>query len=209
VGVVLAVDGLNVVSGDRERFSHRPGRMYVLDPWDATDVRGWRTSLDEVRRFTFVDERGSYASRTGQANEKMGWIEAAVYRERRPPEVTLVTPPRRQGDARGTAGEEAARPGSPAAAPTAEAEAKGAGAARDRAREEGFPGTGWGERRVDRAVVVAFEPETHPTERVTLRYEYRSALVALGVLPPRPHRDRLRERDSAAGFARPPADDAW
>ena len=50
LGVVLTVDGLNAISGDRERApwgGSRPGpRMYVLDPWDAASVQGWRTSLD-------------------------------------------------------------------------------------------------------------------------------------------------------------------
>ena len=69
------------------------------------------------------------------------------------------------------------------------------------------PGTGWGERRNDPVVLVSFDPEGEPGERVTLRYEYRPALVALGVLPRHaPTRDRLLERDRAdAGFAQPPA----
>src|SRR5688572_8336036 len=86
VGVVVQVDGLNVISGDRTATSWlggSPGRMYVLDPWDQTDIQGWRTSLDQVRRFTFVEEERSYAARSGQANNKMGWVEIAVYRERR------------------------------------------------------------------------------------------------------------------------------
>ena len=42
-------------------------------------------------------------------------------------------------------------------------------------------------------------------ERVTLRYEYASALRALGILPaPWWARDRLRERDGGTGFAKPP-----
>ena len=80
MGVVLTVDGLNAISGERDTGR---GRMYVLDPWQRTTVQGWRTSLQEVRQFTFVDERASYAARSGKANEKMGWIEIAAYRERR------------------------------------------------------------------------------------------------------------------------------
>ena len=54
---------------------------------------------------------------------------------------------------------------------------------------------------------MSFDPETDAAERVALRYEYRPALVALGVLPRRvPSRDRLWERDRAEpGFAPPPA----
>ena len=64
-----------------------------------------------------------------------------------------------------------------------------------------------GERRHDPVVLVSFDPESEPGERVTLRYEYRPALVALGVLPRHaPVRDRLAERDRAHdGFAPPPA----
>src|SRR5262245_28122523 len=40
VGVVLTVDGLNAISGERDE---QTGRMYVLDPWQSTRVQGWRT----------------------------------------------------------------------------------------------------------------------------------------------------------------------
>ncbi len=41
VGVVLAVDGLNAISGERELGPSDParrGRMYVIDPWDEVHV---------------------------------------------------------------------------------------------------------------------------------------------------------------------------
>ncbi len=84
VGVVVTVDGLNVVSGEREGGR---GRMYVLDPWGETTIKGWRSSLHDVRRFTFVDEQASYAARAGKANGRMGWIEVGVYRELGRPSV--------------------------------------------------------------------------------------------------------------------------
>jgi len=215
VGVVLTVDGLNAISGERD--SGR-GRMYILDPWQSTVVQGWRTSLSEVRQFTFVDERRSYAARTGQANEKMGWIEVAVYRERRPYVRVVPTPlpyaePRVQGSRREEPKDdqsnrdraEAGRPAQPTAdaaagAAAREAEAKLAPAA------PSFPGTGWGDRAHDPVVLVSFDPESAPCERTTLRYEYRRALVALGILPPREApRDRLWQREHAEpGFAQPP-----
>ena len=178
LGAVLTVDGLNAISGTRDTGR---GRMYVLDPWQGTTVQGWRTSLDEVRRFRFVDERASYAARSGKANGKMGWIELSVYRECRP------EPLRERADA--AAGRNSA------AAPAA-----------PEAKAEAFPGTGWGERAHDEVVLVSFEPESSPSERVTLRYEYRPALVALGVLPEAQRRpDRLQQREHAeAGFAAPP-----
>ena len=213
VGVVLTVDGLNAISGDRDTAR---GRMYVLDPWQSTVVQGWRTSLQEVRQFTFVDERRSYAARTGQANEKMGWIEVAVYRERRPyvrvaPAPAPYAEPRRQDPRRENPNDEQSnrdRAEAPAA-PTAQAPAEAAaGAAReaDAKAARSFPGTGWGERAHDPVVMVSFDPEYAPCERTTLRYEYRSALLALGVLPqPSYPRDRLWQREhSEPGFAQAP-----
>jgi hypothetical protein len=207
LGVLLTVDGLNAISGDRDRGAGRPtGRMYVLHPWDSASIQGWRTSLADVRRFTFVDERASYAARSGKANSKMGWIEVAVYRERPRPYVHRTDPyegSRDRGEAREGAAESDRADRS---SPRAEAPAMKAPPAGRAEPQGGYPGTGWGARQDDPAMLVDFEPEASPAERVTLRYEYASALRALGILPaPWWARDRLRERESgASGFAKPP-----
>src|SRR6266511_620328 len=148
LGVVLTVDGLNAISGERDS-----NRMYVLGPWEQSTIRGWRTSLADVRRFTFVDERASYAARSGKANSKMGWIQAAIYRERRRyvhrrPEPLGAEPWREESsrsEERDRAGEAAPLPEGPppaaADAPSAKLEAP-----RDRSRAYpgggSFPGTG-------------------------------------------------------------------
>jgi hypothetical protein len=243
LGAVVTVDGLNVVSGERDA---RRGRMYVLDPWGSTTIRGWRRSLHDVHRFTFVDEKGSYASLTGKANGRMGWIEVSVYREsgrapccdERGARVSPYSPKRepdaghdsepdawaRADEARDRA--ESAPPRdraevAPPAAPEAQPEAKSADELEeDSARgtlsapgmpalrpRRSFPGTGWGSRVDDPVMVVSFEPEEEPAERLTFRYEYAAALRALGIRPwPEMGRDRLRERERGEwGFAQPPA----
>ena len=83
VAVLLAVDGLNAVDGERTKLRSNEA-MYVLGPWESATIRGWRTSLREIRRFVFVDEQRSYASRTGQVNSDMGWIRVLAFREQRP-----------------------------------------------------------------------------------------------------------------------------
>jgi len=214
VGVVLTVDGLNAISGQRGGVSPwaPPGRMYVLDPWSSTTVRGWRTSLSEVRRFTFVDERASYAARSGKANPRMGWIEVAAYRERHPYVHQPWRPweprvrDRDRGDEPTARSKEEPAPPAAAGAPEAEGRAAARGLERSQAADS-YPGTGWGRAADDPAEVVSFDPERRPADVVTLRYEYASALRALGILP-RPYwgRDRLREREhGVAGFAPPPA----
>ena len=207
VGVVLTVDGLNAISGERDAGR---GRMYVLDPWQSTTVQGWRTSLQDVRQFTFVDERASYAARSEKANEKMGWIEVAVYRERRPyvqatplpyPEPRPYPTEEQDGRARAQA------PASPESSRSADnRDAAGAAKLEDGAGNRSYPGTGWGEHAHDPVVLVSFDPESEPSGRATLRYEYRPALVALGVLPPYVvPRDRLSQRERGEpGFAQPP-----
>lgn len=199
VGVVLVVDGLNVVSGERAEAASSRNRMYILDPWGEVTVRGWRTTLSEVRRFRFVDEQASYSARAGKANAKMGWIEVGVFRERQL--WTSRTQPipldkQREG--------EAAAP-----APEARAESRDA---RERSDATGYgqrsyPGTGWGEARYDPAQVVLFDPMPAPAQLTTLRYEYAPALRALGILPqPFWSHDRLRQRERAEdGFAQPPS----
>lgn len=218
LGVAVVVDGLDAISGERNRLAPGtpPGRLYILDPWDQMVVRGWRSSLEAVHRFTFVDERASYAARTGKANGKMGWIQLAVYRERRTPRHRSSWDRiggREAGrpEARHDGPESAAReedPTAPTTLPPPAAAADRAARALEggRAKAQSYPGTGWGARTRDRVVVVDFSPQRAPAERVTLRYEYRNALYALGVLPSWPPLGgRLRQRDSGRdGFARPP-----
>jgi hypothetical protein len=82
VGVLIAVDGLNVLNGEISNLSGQES-MYVLDPYERAEIRGWRTSLDDVRRFVFVDEERSYAERSDKANGDMGWIRVLSFREQR------------------------------------------------------------------------------------------------------------------------------
>src|SRR5438067_4859672 len=48
VAVLLAVDGLNAVNGEITRLSPNED-MYVLAPYEQATIRGWRSSLDEIR----------------------------------------------------------------------------------------------------------------------------------------------------------------
>jgi hypothetical protein len=229
IGVVLAVDGLNAITGEREAGPTDParrGRMYVIDPWDEVRVRGWRTSLEDVRRFTFVDERGSYAARTGRANGKMGWIQAWAYRERVAPRISPPRPgpwdrqpqpyerdeeARRDGAAPEGSDDKAEAPAPKTATPpdvaAAAPESRSAEGALRKRSDGGssYPGTGWGSQAWDPATVVRFDAMAAPADTVTVRYEYAPALRALGLLPPPWERDRLRERERGDGFARPPA----
>lgn len=214
VGVLVAVDGLNVITGDRSSLS-RHESMYVLDPWETTTIKGWRSSLNDVRRFVFVDEERSYAERTGQANGDMGWIRVLSFREQRPVAWKPQSPPSvRENEPRAErddAGRDAPR------AQAEEAPAPSAGGARDSragaeakelrayGKSESNPGTGWGEQKWDPVRMVEFLAASRPTDQLVLRYEYASGLQALGIKPWRESRDRTWDRDRGQlGFAQPP-----
>lgn len=222
IGVLLAVDGLNVVNGEITRRSAGEP-MYVLDPWESATIQGWRTSLHDVRRFVFVDEKRSYAERTGQANSDMGWIRVLAFREKRPVALFNWKNEREpelpwrdtfgERDERSKNAPEAAAPrtnAQEAPAPTMQRMQEGsqdksmAGLESSREGAGGsYPGTGWGERRTDRVHYVDFTPERVAVDQLVFRYEYARGLIALGIYP---DRDRLRERDRGGmvGFAKPP-----
>lgn len=204
VGVLLAVDGLNVVNGERTRMGSNEA-MYVLDPYESATIRGWRTSLNEVRRFVFVDEERSYAERTGQANGDMGWIRVHAFRENRP---LAWIPDYRYKDDHGRP-YEGGEPRSEAAPEARERDAspqKGAQPQLEgrRSMDDSNPGTGWGERRHDQVQRTDFRAERTATDRITMRYEYASGLRALGIYPVRRgNRTYDRERGDL-GFSQPP-----
>jgi hypothetical protein len=223
VGVLIAVDGLNVVNGERSSLD-RGESMYVLGPWETTTIRGWRTSLEQVRQFVFVDEERSYATRTGQANGDMGWIRVLAFAENRP--LAWFEAPRvrrmqgdepsghaedqlRGGDARGAAPEanEAPAPNKAGvqgeAMPSPRAEKSLAeGMTRSAPQADAYPGTGWGERRQDRVQETWFVAAAAPSDQLVFRYEYATGLRALGIDL---NGERLWNRERGElGFAQPP-----
>ena len=160
---VVAVDGVNAVSGETAAWSQTG---YVLDPGRSFDIRGWRKSQEQVAAFEFTALDDSYAARTGRP-QNVGVIGVAVFREA----VRYEPVP----------------PQAPAP-PTESSNAAGAPRERDQAmpapRAESRLGTGHGPRENSRVTYVDFERAgATPDEVVTIRYDSRENLVAMGVIP--------------------------
>jgi hypothetical protein len=188
VAVLMSVDGLNVVSGQKSSLSNQEG-MYVLGPWSSATISGWRTSLNDVRRFVFVDEERSYASRTDQANGDMGWIRVLSFREQ-PQRIAWRDEVKERSNEGGAKSQ---------AAPAPSAGELRANGTRE---DDSAPGTGWGERRYDPVSRTDFTAVANPTDQIVLRYEYASGLRALGINFRTP---RVWERERGQlGFAQPP-----
>ncbi|HTO90137.1 MAG TPA: hypothetical protein VMJ70_03300 [Candidatus Sulfotelmatobacter sp.] len=213
VAALIAVDGLNVVNGQHTRLANNEA-MYVLGPYQTATIRGWRTSLSDVRSFVFVDEERSYASRTDQANGDMGWIRVLSFREQ-PQRVTWRDDQRGQKERSELQGggpspsDESGSRAKAAPAPTAQSPESGdlradrqSDESRGAPRNDAAPGTGWGDHRYDPVQRTEFMAAAYPTDQLVLRYEYASGLRALGIFPRQP---RVWERERGElGFAQPP-----
>jgi hypothetical protein len=190
VAVALAVDGLNSI--DAKRTSARDARKWILDPWQSVTLEGWQTSGATARRFYFTTEKDSYGAWLGRT-KNLGLVSAAFFREKRPEPV-------RDWSDGGNSGPERRREAPSAAREKSENESKAQGEADALAGQSAATGIG---REVDHRVRrVSFDQDDSPAAVVEVRYEYRDALVRLGVLPrPRPAcDDTLTRRERARGF---------
>jgi hypothetical protein len=189
---VVAIDGVNVVSGETASVGQRG---YVLEPWQRTDITGWRKSDDEVAAFEFTSLANSYAARTGRPND-VGVIGVAVFREAPMLEVSNAAPiappsppvasPRVDAQAMSKAAPAAAA-GTLAPAPVQEARrARDAEtASTDAARAPERLGTGHGAREGSLVRVTTFQrASTQPEQRIDIRYDSLDNLVAAGIVPP-------------------------
>lgn len=80
VGLVVAVDGLNIISGERTSGSSNES-MYVLDPGQIGSFSGWRSGMSHVQRFYFTSAGDSYAGRLG-VSDQLGLIRVTAFRGR-------------------------------------------------------------------------------------------------------------------------------
>lgn len=185
--VVLSVDGVNAVTGQTASASQGG---YVLDPWETTEINGWRKSLDDVAQFVFTDLGDSYAARTGRPRN-VGVIGIAVFEEAHPRRVPHASPaPIARNDGHARAEEKAAAPAA-AQSPAADASRQGIG-------------TGHGEREWSPVGETDFMRASRaPVQIVQVRYDETRRLAALGILP-RPYARGASPRAFPDGFVADP-----
>lgn len=162
VGLVIAVDGRNIISGQRSDLANHE-RMYILNPHESGEYEGWRTSSTQTNRFYFTDAGDSYAAAWGDTSA-MGVIAMAVYAEKQRP-VVMDREDNRSGFGFGFDAK------APASAPTPSTKSKSEAA-----------GTGFGESHYSPTVNVSFEPNSTAMEKVFLKYEWRETLCSKGIM---------------------------
>jgi hypothetical protein len=176
VAIALSVDGLNTI--DARHTDGWSASKWVLEPWESIEISGWQVSERAARRFVFTGENDSYGAALGQT-ENLGIIEAIVYRERPRPVTRFQSP---AGKHRAGAAEAA-----PSAGGSAESSAE---------LSDAHAATGMGDRTRHHVQRVRIDLEREPIGSARIRYEFRSELVRLGVIPggitPAQRRDRAR-----------------
>ncbi len=168
IGVVIAVDGRNIIDGKKSDLQWKE-RMYILGPYESNTFEGWRTGMDRTNRFYFTEQSDSYAEKVFTDASAMGTIALAVYREKPPETVPYSGGASRMKEA--PAG----------AAPCVPGESRSADRSEQKKNEQA--GTGFGETTYSPAYRVHFDPEHTLTEKIVLKYEWRSELCRKGIVP--------------------------
>jgi pyruvate/2-oxoglutarate dehydrogenase complex dihydrolipoamide acyltransferase (E2) component len=213
VGVVVAVDGRNIISGARSELGNSEP-MYILDGWNTQEYSGWRANLSEVNEFYFTEWKDSYAEAFGDRSAR-GVIAVAVYREKESKRFAQELERRARGSA-GAANEAPVAAATPAPADSSAGESNSAGNGRDQAAasvaqgerqakkaERSDAGTGYGDRRTEYVTQVEFDAESRASQRVFLKYEWRENLCSRRILSCDEPSNRFWPNDSY-GFAPPP-----
>jgi len=199
VAVALSVDGMNSI--DARRSSAWDASKWVIEPYQTITISGWQMSSSRARRFYFTTERDSYGAKLGQT-ANLGVINAVFFREREP--VVIVTPPRQprpyedDGIERKESKRRSEEPSS-SGRESGGAQAKSADVAPR--PDDDYAATGIGRNVRNDVRWVNMDLQTRPAGEVLIRYEYRDALVRLGIIPrPYPRTDTLRRRERSTGF---------
>jgi hypothetical protein len=164
VGVVIAVDGRNIISGQKSWLKNTE-RMYIIEAYSTNEYSGWRTGQDKINRFYFTDVPDSYAAAFGDESA-MGVIAVAAY-----PEIQRYEPPvyysrpALEKKMREQASDKAA-------APSVQGKSESLESA----------GTGYGHEEYSPSYRVEFEPEKRAVESILIKYEWRKKLCKMNII---------------------------
>ena len=185
VGLVVAVDGRNIISGQKSWLKNNE-RMYILDPYATNEFSGWRTAQDKINRFYFTDVPDSYAAAFGDESA-MGVIAVVAY-----PEIQRYEPPMDHSFL-----ESQKREGSVAK------DKANSPSVQSKASESA--GTGYGREEYSPSYRVSFDPENRAVESILIKYEWRETLCGLKIIncgrPQRYSHNRIWDND---GYVPPP-----
>jgi hypothetical protein len=215
--VVLAVDGVNVLTG-QTAGSGQTG--YVLDPGSSHDITGWRKSDSAVAAFEFAALSDSYAARTGRPGN-VGVIGMAAFFEKpeQPQQFSKQMAPmaaQSMGAAESSSTAATPPPGAPAPASAQDADRSDSAPQRRRAdavapsaalaaKSSDKLGTAHGQREYSVVTRTSFERQSNrPNWVMEVAYDSRANLIATGVIPAPVRQARAFPLDPQQGFVPDP-----
>jgi len=180
IGLVIAVDGRNIISGKKSYLKSNE-RMYILNPYQHSTYKGWRSNRNRVNEFYFTDVPDSYADRTFGDTSAMGVIAVAVFKEKngrwyQEREYDYDTYSRHR-DYRNKSKKRTKPNSKHRSAPESKAQKHG-GYESDALDEAG---TGYGEDRYAPTRRVHFKAKRKPAVKHIIKYEWKETLCELGV----------------------------
>jgi hypothetical protein len=173
VGVVIAVDGRNIISGKKSYLKPHE-RMYILEPYQTAEFEGWRTGRNQTNKFYFTDSNSSYAADWGDKTA-MGVIALAVFNEQR----SKVNQQYNYGQTRRL------------------------NKSFKSSRRERGAGTGFGEAHWSPSREVPFVATHKAIQKKFIKYEYRSTLCQKGIVQCKQQQRKnrfWRENDDDYGY---------
>jgi hypothetical protein len=190
VAVALSVDGLNTI--DARTTTAGKAAKWILGPHQSITIDGWQTGPTTARRCFFTSEDRSYGAWLGKTRN-LGVIAAAFYKERRARPTPIWNEMEDSDRPSGPAGE---------SRPSLRSRESGRKAKAESLAPDNHAATGIGQEVGHSVRRVHFDAEPSPAAVLQVRYEYRDALVRLGVMPSYrpPCDDVLKRREAAGGF---------
>ncbi|MFT7459457.1 MAG: hypothetical protein ACI909_002138 [Planctomycetota bacterium] len=176
VGLVIAVDGRNIISGQKSALSHSE-RMYILAPWQTATYDGWRTSNMKANQFFFTDAEDSYAG-AWQDHSAMGVIALAAFHEK----------PQHRDYLKKNAPRAIGRADMPSELESSSDRVEESSVYKERKRQAG---TGFGDEKYSYAKVVTFKSLKIALQKYFYKYEWRETLCQKSVIdcaPAHPNR---------------------
>jgi hypothetical protein len=176
VGVVIAVDGRNIISGKYSKLRSKE-RMYILDPYQRQSFSGWRSGRNHINRFYFTNAGNAYSASFGDFSA-MGVIGVAAFREYSYADY-------------GSNDQYYSR--------------KGVSSSRQHSARKSV-GTGWGKSEYSPSHKTEFHAEKRPFSTSLIKYEWRETLCEKRIVdcfqfPSTPHNRMWNENDE---YAHPP-----
>jgi hypothetical protein len=164
IGVVIAVDGRNIISGQKSWLKNTE-RMYIINAYSTNEFSGWRTGQDKINHFYFTDVPDSYAAAFGDKSA-MGVIAVAAYPEIQRCEQP-VYPSRQETDnrMRKESGDRVQ-----------------ASSVHGKSQALESAGTGYGHEEYSPSYRVEFEPEKRAVESILIKYEWRKTLCKMNII---------------------------